>query len=250
PLALVALVGWLASTPVANHAGPAAEPPPQAAGTVPAQGPAVQPPSAAGPDRLAAVQKFVAQKNAESTAQKEAFLKDGWQLVQAPPPDPKLIALDPSLLAGREADLRQQIASTTASADQAKNLAAIARDAHEDATRAAAVEALGRIRGEEGQDALLDLLTALPDGTIARREVAPLLHPRDLSDPRAAKLAGLLDSSDLNAVERKQIAFTLSLVGLRDQSELPAAVLDRLSSDARALIKSTTSLARFDRSSP
>ena len=196
------------------------------------------------------MQKFVAQKNAESAAEKEAFLHQGWKIVHEAPPDPRLISLDPSLLAGREADLRQQISSTTASADQAKNLAAIARDAKEDATRAAAVEALGRIRGDEGQDALLGLLTELPDGTLARREVAPLLHPRDLSDPRAAKLAGLLDSSDLNAVERKQIAFTLSLVGLRDQSELPAAVLDGLSTDARALLKSTTSLARLDRSSP
>ena len=251
PLALVALAGWLASTPLADRAKPAAtEPPPQAAGTVPAQGPAAFPPNAAGPDRLSAVQKFVAQKNAEARAQKEAFERDGWHLDHAAPPDAKLIALDPSLLATREADLRQQIATTTSSPDQAKNLEQIARNAREEATKAAAIDSLGRMKSDEGQDALLNLLDALPDGSFARREIAPLLRPRDLSDPRAEKLALLLDSRSLNPVERKQIAFTLSLISLRDRSSLPESVLSQLSTDARALLAQTTSLARLDRSSP
>ena len=60
----------------------------------------------------------------------------------------------------------------------------------------------------------------------------------------------LLDDSGLNAVERKQIAFTLSLVGLRDQSQLPSGVLEQLSSSARSLLAQTASLARLDRSTP
>src|SRR5438270_8028899 len=147
PLALVALAGWIASTPLAERAH--AEAAPQTSGIVPDQGPAAPPPSAAGPDRLPAVQKFVAQKNEESRAQREALAAQGWSLVQAPPPDMRLTKLDPSLLNGREAELRQQIASTTASREAAKNLAQIAREAHEEATQFAAVDALGRIRTGE-----------------------------------------------------------------------------------------------------
>src|SRR3954466_13577552 len=110
PLALLALAGWLASPPISGGADDSTNPPQQSAGTVPAQGPAVPPPSAAGPDRLNAVQKFVDQKNSESSKQKEAFVAAGWEIVKdVPPPDMKLVSLDPALLDGREADLRQQI---------------------------------------------------------------------------------------------------------------------------------------------
>ena len=249
PLALVALAGWLASPRLAPGAQESANAP-LSAGPVPAQGPATPPPGVAGPDRLNAVQKFVAQKNSEASAQREAFAKAGWEIrTDVPPPDMKLVKLDPSLLNGREQELRQQIASTSASPDQAQNLARIAREAQDEQTKVAAVEALGRA-GDDGQDALIDLLGNLEDGTMARREIAPLLKPRSLDDKRAAKLAELLDSSNLNAVEKKQIAFTLSLVGLRDRSALPAGVLDKLSQDARALLASTTSLAQFSGGNP
>jgi len=244
PLALVGLVAWFASTSTSTAEQIEKTPNPTLAGMVPAP----QPPRAAGPDSLAAVEKFVAQKNSEGEAQK--FVKAGWHIDDAPPPDPKLLALDPSLLKSREAELRQQIATTTASGDQAGNLATIAREAQEESTQVAAVEALGRIRGDDAQEQLTDLLHTLPDGTLARREVAPLLKPHDLSDARAAKMALLLDDPALVAVERKQIAFTLSLVGLRDQSQLPATVLERLSPAARALLAQTTSLAKLERSSP
>jgi hypothetical protein len=244
PLALIALAGWLAAPRIAQGPAEATEVP-QGAGTFPVRDPAAQAPSATGPDRLAAVQKFVAQKNEESGRQQEEFVHAGWTMVKVPPPDAKLLSLDPSLLQGREADLRQQISSSSATPDQAANLARIAREAQDESTQVAAVDALGHIHGEEGQDQLIDLLHTLPDGTMARREVAPLLHPRDLSDPRAAKLAQLLDARDLNAVERKQIAFTLSLIGLRDRSALPASVLDGLSQEARTLLASTTTLAQL-----
>src|SRR5712692_5874545 len=95
PLALIALAGWFTSSaaPRQDASADAAAASRQAAGMVPAQGPAAQPPSAAGPVRLAGVQKFVAQKNAESGSDRENFVHEGWQLVQAPPPDAKLIAL-------------------------------------------------------------------------------------------------------------------------------------------------------------
>src|SRR5262249_10905125 len=97
PLALVGLVAWFASTstPIAKQAEKTPTPP--LVGMLPAP----QPPRAAGPDSLAAVEKFVAQKNSEGEAQK--FVKAGWHIDDAPPPDPKLLALDPSLLKSREA---------------------------------------------------------------------------------------------------------------------------------------------------
>src|SRR2546426_225317 len=166
PLALFALVGWFASSPgrpaEAGADADADADSPQRAAIIAAQGPAALPPSVAGPDRLAAVAKFVAQKNAEGSRDQESFARAGWQMVDAPPPERKLLALDPSLLASREADLRQQIASNTPSPDQAENLARVAREAREEATQVAAVESLGRIAGDEGQDQLLGLLRELP----------------------------------------------------------------------------------------
>src|SRR5207244_6930489 len=137
PLALFALAGWIASNSVSPRQDPV--PPAQE------QGPAANLLPAAGPDRAAAVAKFVAQKNAEASRDQESFTRAGWQMVDAPPPDAKLTALDPSLLASREPELRQQIATNTPSAGQAANLARIAREAHEEQTQVAAVEALGRI---------------------------------------------------------------------------------------------------------
>jgi hypothetical protein len=237
PAALIALVGWLAS---GNGSDP-----------LPAQRQKVALPSMpTSPDRRAAVEKFVAQKNAEERKESDAFVRAGWHIDNVPPPDAQLLALDPSLLSTREPELRQQIATTTPSAGQAANLARIAREARDEQTQVAAVDALGRIHGDEAQDELIDLLHALPEGTLARREVAPLLRPRDLSDPRAARLALLLDDGALNPVERKQIAFTLSLVGLRDRSALPEAALEQLSPSARALLDETASLARFERRTP
>src|SRR5438876_3498269 len=119
PLALLALAGWIASgqTSPRQHAAP------------PEEGPAASSPVAAGPVRDAAVAKFVAQKNAESSRDQESFTRAGWQMVDVPPPDQKLVTLDPALLATREPELRQQIATNTPSTDQAANLGRIAREA-------------------------------------------------------------------------------------------------------------------------
>src|SRR5258708_9521163 len=86
PLALLALAGWLVSPRIAQGNAEAATGP-QAAGMFPAQGPAAQPPSAAGPDRLAAVQKFVAQKNEQSGHEQAGIVPAGWTMVKVPPPD-------------------------------------------------------------------------------------------------------------------------------------------------------------------
>src|SRR5215831_16438138 len=117
PVALVAIVGWLLSSAAPRADAETAAASPQSAGMVPVQGPAAQPPSAAGPDRSAFVRKFVDQKNKES--ERARFVAAGWEIVKTDPPDAKLVALDPSLLHGREQDLRAQIASTSASPAQA-----------------------------------------------------------------------------------------------------------------------------------
>jgi hypothetical protein len=244
PLALIALAGWLSTPRSATGSADAATVQANGVGMVPSQGPAAFPPNAAGPDRLAAVEKFVAQKNAESSHESEEFVHAGWKMIDVPPPDARLVSLDPKLLKGREAELRQQIASTSISAAQVENLSVIARTAQDESTQVEAVEALGRA-GDEGQSALIDLLHALEQGSPARREIAPLLRPHNLSDAQAAKMARLLDDRSLNADEKKQIAFTLSLVGLRDRSSLPPDLSNSLSPDALAQLASTASLATF-----
>src|SRR5437899_1022257 len=92
PLALFALAGWIASR---------SEPtPPEQEG--PPATPAQEAPQH-HPDAHVAVAKFVAQKNGVSARDQEAFTRAGWQMVDVPPPDQRLVSVDPSLLAaGRE----------------------------------------------------------------------------------------------------------------------------------------------------
>ncbi len=215
---------------------------------VAAPSPLVRPPAqgAAGrvdPTLIAQVRRAVDDNNRAASADRRAAEQDGWKMVEVPPPDERLTKLDPSLLPSREAELRTQLASTTASPAEVDNLAEIVRRASEEQTRVLAVEALGRA-GAEGQDQLLALLDQLPQDDRARREVVPLLRPASIDSPLAAALAVRLDSGRLSDVERQQAAFTLAVLSLRDGRPLPAAVQDTLSRGARDLIAAMDRLAR------
>jgi len=200
------------------------------------------------PAALEAVRAIVKAKNALEPREADTFRARGWTMVSVLPPDQRLLALDPALLATRPAELRVQIASNTASPAEVPNLTAIAQKAPDAQTRFVAVEALGRVSGAEAQRALRSLLLdknfAGGDAEDpARRQVPGLLRPSALDDPWAAELAALLDAPGLNAAARKQIAFTLALVGLRDGMSLSPEVLARLSPAARALLDQMTQLA-------
>ena len=250
PLALLALAAWLPSAPPVL---PAALPPPAAAAAQDraAPGPAAPqaPQKLAGPDRALAVARIVREKNDEAARDREAFTQAGWTFVDAPPPDQKLVRFEPSLLNGREPELRQQLLSTSAAPSDAPNLGRIAEQAREPETAVAAVEALGRINGAEAQAELTRLLRDLPPDSPARHEVAPLIRPRDLHEPHAEVVAGLLDSPKITEVERKQLAFTLALIALRDRTELSPTVLAGLSPSSRELLAQMISLASL-RSTP
>jgi hypothetical protein len=157
----------------------------------------------------------------------------------------RLVSLDPALLNGHEKELRVQMASTVGSPAEAAKLEVIARRATDVETRTVAVEALGRVGGAEAQRALFGLLkdAGLPESDPARQAIAPLLRPAELGDSYAADLAAQLDNRALTAVERKQIAFTLTLVGLRDGTELPSSAASALSPSARDLLASMRALA-------
>ena len=204
---------------------------------------AVDAPPVAPAALVAQVRRTVDDNNRAATADRRAAEEGGWKMVDVPPPDARLTKLDPSLLPSREAELRTQLASTTASPAEADNLAEIARRASEDQTRVLAVEALGRA-GAEGQEKLLALLDQLPQDDRARREVIPLLRPASIDSPLAAALAARLDSGHLTEVERQQAAFTLALLSLRDGRPLPAPVYDALSEGSRALLAAMDRLAR------
>jgi hypothetical protein len=191
--------------------------------------------------RRRGVEATVAARNEETAREAEAFRRAGWKMVATPPPDPKVVALDPALLDGREHELRVQIATTVAPPELAPRLRRIAREAREAETRTAAVEALGRIGTAQAQAELLALLPELAAGDEARKVIVPLLRPARLSDELARKLAGLLDGNTLTDVEKRQVAFTLALLELRDGGKLPAGFA---SPQATQLIDQMTVLAQ------
>jgi hypothetical protein len=240
---LVIVGGWLLSAGRAP-AAPAAASSAKAGDEAPAM---PEDKRAAAETKLREVNETVAQKNREASKDREAFVAAGWQMVNVPPPDHAVLGYDPSLLAkGREHDLRMQLLSTVPSPDQAARVAEIARRAKDQATRYAAVEALGRLQAPEALNALYDLMTSggLDPADEARQEIPPLLRPSALDDPMAQKIAMLLDSTSLTPVEKKQIAFTLALLGLRDGMTLDAATLSALSADSRNLLDQMTALAQ------
>jgi hypothetical protein len=214
-------------------------------------------PTAPSPaDRIAAVERVVEERNRTVGDEARRFEADGWQMVAADAPDPRLTELDPGLIAeGRERELRVQIASTTAAARNARNLGRILLTAELPETREAATDALGRIKGDAGKIALIEALTSgkLAPDDLGRRQIAAYLRPSDLDAELAPRIADLLDSPAVTAAEKEQIAYNLALVGLRDGMTLADDVLATLSPEARALldrmkgIGETAFLAHTDR---
>jgi hypothetical protein len=241
PLAVVG--AWFVRTGHAD-APPALAP---AAPAAPAARRDVAPPaSKVNPVQLAAVEQQVAARNKEAQQDREAFIAAGWTMVNVPPPDDKLVNYNPALLEGRENELRVQLASTTPSPGHVSNVAEIARKAHEPATRFAAVEALSHNGGPEAQAALIDLLLngKMDPNDLARQTIPSMIQPSDLNDPVAVTMAKMLDNPSLTPVERKQIAFNLALVGLRDGMTLDPKVSATMSPAAQSLLASMTDFAR------
>src|SRR5262249_32888079 len=164
-----------------------------------------------------------------------------------PPPDLRVTNYDPTLAStSREKELRTQLASTVPNAQYAHRIAEIVLAAHDPATRESAVLALSRIRTTEARTELCDLLASgklAPDALGGRRPAA-VIHPVDLDDEIAARMAGLLDSPAPTAVEKQQLAYNLALAGLRDGMTLPQPVLDAMSPEARALLARMTALGK------
>lgn len=207
------------------------------------QGAASSPPAVATVDpaqRLESVERAVADRNKDEGRERRHFEAEGWTIVSAPPPDPRVTGFDPALLAeGREDELRVQLGSTSPNKSNAHRIAQILLLAQDEATREHAALALGRIKSIEGQDEIMRILVGgkLDPDDLGRRQLAALLRPRDLDDDVAARMAELLDSKALTPAEKDQVAFTLALVGLRDGMELPEPVLATISPEARARIE-------------
>src|SRR5262249_40921830 len=111
--------------------------------------------------RLAAVERVVEEKNRNRQADENAFIAAGWTMTSSPAPDLQLVSFDPALIAaGRERELRTQLASTVPPRRYAHRVAQIALLAKDPVTRESAVDALSRIHSAEAQDELIDLLTS------------------------------------------------------------------------------------------
>lgn len=215
--------------------------------TVAAAAPATATQEEIAAKRLSAVERVVEEKNRNRHADENAFIAGGWTMTSSPPPDMQLVSFDPGLIAaGREKELRTQLASTVPPRRYAHRVAQIVLLAHDPVTRESAVDALSRIHSAEAQDELIDLITSkkLDPEDLGRRQLAALIQPADLDDEIAAKMATLLDSDALTAVEKKQVAFTLAVVGLRDGMSLPDRVSQSMSPQALALLDDMTQLGR------
>lgn len=188
----------------------------------------------------------VAQQDRANAAQADAVQSAGWSLVETAPPDERVVALDPSLLTDREAELRVQLASTVPLPTAIPNLIAIAKSGARTETRTAAVDALARVGDPLSQRALLALLGngGLAADDPARLVVAARIHPTALDDPFATEVAQVLDAGTLTTAETQQLAFTLALIGLRDGMTLPPATLAALSPSTRQLLDQMTALAK------
>jgi hypothetical protein len=196
---------------------------------------------------LEAVERLVAERNSKNGQIEKGLVDAGWVMTTSTPPDPRLERVDPSLIAaGREAELRWQLASGVPQAANAHNMAQIVLLAHDPATRESAVDALGVIRTPEAKDELIGLLTGgkLDAKDLGRSQIPSRLVPSDLEDETAAKIAGLLDNKALTPVEKKQLAFNLALVALRDGTRLPENVTTTMSPQAVALVEQMTEVAQ------
>lgn len=209
----------------------------------------VQRPATSATARIAGdqvqVARIVEHRNRAAVDERAALEADGWTRVEMAPPDRQLLGYDTSLLATREAELRQQLATTIPSAADIANVADLARRG-DAATRAAAIDALGRSRDPAGQHALVDLLVSqqFADGSPERRQLVAQLRPTDLDDPFAAELARLIDAPQLTSSEQQAVAFTLVLVAMRDGTSLPDDVRASLSPAARARMDRSVALVR------
>lgn len=185
--------------------------------------------------RFEQVEAVVAAKNAEPSQNAKAFTDDGWALVDAAPPDPLSTSMSPTLIGKRESELRLQLSSAPPDRKYLANVVTVATDAHDAATRVAAVEAIARMGAGDPQFALVSVMKKLPKTDAARIALVPLLQPASTTDALTVVIAALLDDAAVAADERKTLAMTLAAVATHEGTTLPTDVLDSMTKEARAL---------------
>jgi hypothetical protein len=201
-------------------------------------------PAAERERRRAEVEAFVAQKNREYEGHRLDFTSDGWEFVDAPPPDPALAAGSPELLGAREAELRAQLVTAPPGVEHLGNVVAVATRARDASTRVAAIEAIAAMGPGEPQRVLLDVMQRLDPDDPARRALVSLVRPASVDDPFARDVAALLDAPSVAPDERSQIAMTLATTALLEDRPLPDDLLGAMSPDARALCARMMHLAQ------
>lgn len=197
-------------------------------------------PAGADPQALADAQKQAASNNDKEAADVAAFSSNGWALVEPQVPDLELVGFNPALLAaGRESDLRMQLASTTPKAEDVANIVTIAQQTQNDDVRSQAVRALSRVETPAAQQGLMTLALSFPATDEARQHALASLRPPSVSDPLTVAVAKLIADTRLSESEQNQLAFTIALLEARDS----AAVLG-LPDAAQVKVDSMSSLLR------
>ncbi len=146
---------------------------------------------------------------------KNLLVQGGWEAADSVPPDPGILTLNPELLGSLEPDLRRQLETTPISDELVENARVIVYEASEPRTRAAALDAMGRLDTDRARDALMEIVENHPGGE-ERGIALDFIRPRGLGDPSARWLVGQFQSDRLEDRQKKQIAFALALAGMME----------------------------------
>lgn len=142
-----------------------------------------------------------------------AFLADGWEEVASSPHDPRVVGLDPELLADNEPLLRRQLESTRVDEELIENAAIIALEADEHRTRAAAINAIGHSSAPSRDAALMEVFDNLIDER-ERGQALGFLLPTGIESQGGRWLIEQLAAEDVPLSLKQQIPTKLVLSGL------------------------------------
>jgi hypothetical protein len=211
-VAFVALIGGAATVYHLNHS--------------PARGLSS---AAAGTLQMKRAQGTVDAENLKNTAHQQKFQTAGWQMTETPPPNPRIMALDPTMFSSNEEEMLVQIHSNSHTGEQLDNIREIVMrhgDRNEKALHIG-IEALGRSHDLRAQDHLMSIYHEFPR-TPVRRKILALLRPRHAGDATTAFLITQMENREIPGKLRHQAATQLATMSLARSRTEPDPELMRL----------------------
>ncbi len=174
------------------------------------------------------VRAQVRAKNAVQAAQREAFLKEGWQFVQTDPPDARVMDLDINSLSSLEAEFQAHLQSNTFSGEMLDRVRDIALRTEKQKTRFLAIESLGRSNDVRAQENLISVYEKVDESSV-QSQILGLLKPSSLDDSISTFLIHQINESASTDEVKAQAAMPLIVLGLsKSMSEPPQGLIRRI----------------------